>query len=378
MGRLPSVCPAAELPAGETGEEPMEVDRQQQQQEEEGGEDGNQTAVTDQADTTLVPRGEEEGGFILEPVDITVNVDTNAKGKKRKRKLVVDMDKEFTSDTIRLQLEDYSDTLQQKLFPPPTKKAMLWKDMTTCEQLFVRPVYPFVAPEVLGMVTRNYRSDFPDEPAEESILDLEQEEVAGEANATRDTTVDVEKPRAETGEGEGETTALASDITAPDLTSEGTTLPPENDREYGMEDGMRPFDQDGAEYPPGGEGVGIPNDQTSRVIPDMPDLEGISPEEAPSQATNASEKQLGEMSEEFEKRRWTKRTQQVLRMLDRNFSSKSETPFSTLTQKCTRKQAASRFYTCLLLTKENTIHVQQATAYGEIFISKGPKFTEAF
>jgi cohesin complex subunit SCC1 len=354
-------------------EEPMEVDQRPEQ--DGGGEAHNQTATSDQAaaNTTLP---EDEGGFILEPVDITSAVDTSVKGKKRKRRLVVDTDKEFTSDTIRSQLEDYSDTLQQKLFPPPTKKAMLWKDMTTCEQLFVRPVYPFIASEIYKIITRNYSTSVPGEATDESVLDLEQEEAPANVNATRDTTADIEKAR----QAEGEST-VAGDVTGnPDTLLDGigdgsTTLPLENDREHGMEDGMRPFDQDGVEFPPEGEGGPVSDEQTSRVIPDMPELEGISSEEAPSQTANGGEK---EMSEEFEKRRWTKRTQQVLRMLGRSFSNNSETPFSTLTQKCNRKQAASRFYTCLLLAKENTIHVQQASAYGEILITKGPKFTKAF
>lgn len=347
----------------------MEVDKPQEDN------NNNQSALSDQADTTTVP-AEDDGGFILEPVDITSAVDTSTRAKKRKRKLVVDTDKEFDSKTIRSQLEEYSDTLQQKLFPPPTKKAMMWKDMTTCEQLFLRPVYPFIAAEVLKVVTRNYNCHIPGEPAaEESLLDLEQEEVPTEANATRDTVEDVEKAR---NGADGETTTILGDTTGPeallDGRSDATTLPLEND----IEDGMRLFDQEGAEFPPEGEGGPISDEQTDRVIPDMPELEGISSEEAPSQATNASEKQSGEMSEEFEKRRWTKRTQQVLRILDRSFSNHSETPFSTLTQKCNRKQAASRFYTCLLLAKENTIHVQQANAYGKILITKGPKFTKAF
>ena len=295
----------------------------------------------------------------------------STKGKKRKRKLVVDADKEFTSDTIRSQLEDYSDTLQQKLFPPPTKKAMLWKDMTTCEQLFQRPVYLFVSPEVLKVVSRNYSSKFPGEVANESLIDLEQE-MGGEANATRDGSIEVERGRGEVG-GAGSVAAI-DDTTAPLGLVDGggdTTVPSELERDYAMEDGVRPYDLDGV----AGEGEAIPDEQASRVIPDMPDLEGIATDDSSLQA---GEKQSGEMSEEFEKRRWTKRTQQVLRILDRGFSDQAEMPFSSLTQKCNRKQAASRFYTCLLLAKENTIHVEQAKAYGEILISKGPKFTEAF
>ena len=363
-------------PGDNAADEPMEV-------QQEGGDTHNQTSETAQpaADATV---GEEEG-FILEPVDVTSAMDTTTKTKKRKRRLVVDTDKEFTSDIIRSQLEDYSDTLQQKLFPPPTKKAMLWKDMTTCEQLFMRPVFPFIASEILRTVTRNYDIHIPGEPAEESILDLEQEEHTALHDATRDTTADIEKARG--GEmTEGDTTAIGADNnTLVDGVRNGVSIeqPLGGEREFGLEEGVRPFDQDGVEFPPGGPEGTVSDEQTSRVIPDMPDLEGISSEEAGfSQATNSmtdqQQQQSRELSEEFEKRRWTKRTQQVLRMLDRSLSNNTNTPFSALTQKCSRKQAASRFYTCLLLAKENTIQVQQAKAYGEILITKGPKFTKAF
>lgn len=353
------------------GDEPMEVDKQQ--------EEANQTTSSEQALMTgadpAVPPTDDEGGFILEPVDITSAIDTTTKAKKRKRRLVVDTEIEFTSKSIRSQLEDYTDILQQKLFPPPTKKAMLWKDMTTCEQLFVRPVFPFIAQEIIRVVARNYTSEIPGEVPEESIVDLEQD--GGVVDVTRDTTMgEIEKARVggEPGESAAETTI---DQTGIGVDGTSTVAPPD-DRELALEDGTRAFDQEGGEFPPQDGVTGQDEQELSRVIPEMPELEGISSEEANGSQAVSEKQQTEEMSEEFEKRRWTKRTQQVLRMLDRNFNANSQTPFSALTQKCNRKQAASRFYTCLLLAKENTIQVQQSRAYGEILITKGPKFTKAF
>jgi cohesin complex subunit SCC1 len=368
---------ASSPPKPQAEEEPMEVDRQQEQQAEIGQHD-----QTSEQPGPLPPPGEDESGFVLEPVDVTLAADTTTKTKKRKRRLVVDEDKEFDSKSIRSQLEDFSDTLQPKLFPPPTKKAMMWKDMTTCEQLFMRPVFPFIAPDILRMVTRNYTSTIPDEPTEDSLLDLEQqEEGVVDANATRDTVGEVEKARgADVSEadstipGTGDAATINGEPVLDGVGNETTGVPLDGeDREFGLEDGG--VEQRG-EFPPGEE---PPPDElaASRVIPDMPELEGLSTDDAASQATS-DDKHSGEMSEEFEKHRWTKRTQQVLKMLDRSLTNSPDTPFSALTQKCSRKQAASRFYTCLLLAKENTIHVQQTTAYGEILITKGPKFTKAF
>ena len=355
----------------QAGEEPMEVDKQDQRQTA----DEQHDQTLDQSAQPPPPPPEDETGFVLEPVDVTLAVDTTTKSKKRKRRLVVDTEMEFKSKHIRSQLENYTDTLQPKLFPPPTKKAMLWKDMTTCEQLFLRPVFPFVSTEILRVVTRNYNSHVPDEPTEESLLlDLEQEEGQTEANATRDTTTgDVEKARV------ADPTEADSILATDNPTVNAETLLDgvgndeviggvlgQDDREIELEGGVREQEEEG-----------MVDEQASRVIPDMPELEGLSSEDAPSQLTSAdADKQ--EMSEEFEKRRWTKRTQQVLKMLDRSLANSSQTPFSALTQKCSRKQAASRFYTCLLLAKENTIHVKQAKAYDEIFITKGPRFAKAF
>ena len=63
---------------------------------------------------------------------------------------------------------------------------------------------------------------------------------------------------------------------------------------------------------------------------------------------------------------------------DENLSGKESIQFSSLTQRCSRKQAASRFYTCLLLAKEGMIDVKQEEPYADIAIQKGPKFTEVF
>ena len=58
----------------------------------------------------------------------------------------------------------------------------------------------------------------------------------------------------------------------------------------------------------------------------MPEIDDV------SGTQSTEEQQSNELSEEFEQRRWTKRTQQVLRVLDRNLSNKDSVNFSSLTQ----------------------------------------------
>lgn len=315
------------------------------------------------ADSTVVQA--EEDGFVLEPVEVTAQ---KKKAVKRKRKLVVDTTKELTSNDIRGQLENYQNVVQQKCFPPPTKKALLWKDMASCEQLFVRPTTPSLSDSLASLICRNYSTDVPGAPADEGLIDLEQEiSTSGEiekkrvGSAAEDTTVaETTVPEEEITRGDG---AETTDLGVGDM---------------GMDE-MRPFDMEGP-----GEDFGLNGDldlpgegeTTTRVIPEMPSLSGISEDTGATQTTD--ERQSEELSEEFEQRRWTKRTQQVLRLLNRGLSKKDSVDFSTLTQKCSRKQAASRFYTCLLLAKEGTIDVEQSEPYAEIVIQKGPKFTSTF
>jgi len=318
-------------------------------------------------DTTVIPM--EEEGFVLEPIEES---GTKERKTKRKRKLVVDIQKELTSDMIKEQLADYSDTVHPMCaFPPPTKKALSWREVGGCEQLFLRPTFPFIASSLIPLVTSHYTAEIPGEPPEETLIDLEQE------SRDVDTTAEIEKGRDGNVGGDttvADTTAAGGEITGGVASRGPGGEPSTSDLDFGMGDDMRPFDLDGPEL---GEGnLDLQDDTTNRVIPEMPDLEGESGEVSGTQSTE--ERQSNELSEEFEQRRWTKRTQQVFRMLHRGLARKDVINFSVLTQKCNRKQAASRFYTCLLLAKEGTIQVEQTEPYEEIAIQKGPKFAEAF
>lgn len=69
----------------------------------------------------------------------------------------------------------------------------------------------------------------------------------------------------------------------------------------------------------------------------------------------------------------TQRVHVFLKTLKTNFKEKAELSFfNDLTAEATnRKQAASVFYSCLLLAKENTILVNQDKSYGDITLRKG-------
>lgn len=312
--------------------------------------EGDQSTVVQ--DPTNIPA--EEEGFVLEPLR-----DADEKRvARRKRRLVVDTNKEFTGQQIKSQFDDYKDLLQPKYFPPPTKKAMRWKEMAGCDQLFSNPTNPGLGSELRRIITRNYSTDVPGNPATENIIELDNLEVSKDL------------PEIEKVAG---VSAAENDASVVDLNvniSDDTHQESRGDVDIGGSgDDMRQVDFDN-----GMEGLGELNeettDTTTKVIPDMVELEDYP-------AYFPEEQQGEESTEEFEQRRWTKRTQQVLHILQRSLDNSDQVQFSLLTQKCNRKQAASRFYTCLLLAKEGMISVEQPEPYAEILLQRGPKFTEA-
>jgi len=98
-------------------------------------------------------------------------------------------------------------------------------------------------------------------------------------------------------------------------------------------------------------------------------------------ANESSAKDTEDEETEVEKtdaqdKRWTKRTQQTLSLLEKAMKKKPHTPvnFKDLTKKCSRKQATHRFYTLLTLSKERCITVEQDGLFADLLIHPGARF----
>nr|XP_013808677.1 PREDICTED: double-strand-break repair protein rad21-like protein 1 [Apteryx mantelli mantelli] len=88
----------------------------------------------------------KEEGFVLEPVDDTVI--TQRKKNKRKRKLLVDADKELSCKAIYNQINSCMDTLATLDLAPPTKKTMMWKKSGGVDILLSHTAQPLVHAEL--------------------------------------------------------------------------------------------------------------------------------------------------------------------------------------------------------------------------------------
>lgn len=337
-------------------------------------------------DTAVTPT--EEEGFVLDPVDMT---GMEEKRVKRKRRLVVDTDKEFTGQQIKSQFDDFKDLLQPKCFPPPTKKAMMWKEMAGCDQLYSHPTAPGLDQELRRLLTRNYNVDIPGEPSKENAFELDNITIdqTKDSIASNDLS-DIEKARTSQIQSAVTSTMNISTLQEPPDASTDNLLDPlagaegldlvhaDQSRENGgilqgqVQDSL--LTNEFGDLGVGDLGIGdlgAPGDE----IPDMSGVGDMAGELDDAQGQSL-EQQSNELSEEFEQRRWTKRTQQVLHVLQRNLGNTDQVLFSSLTHKCNRKQAASRFYTCLLLAKEGMVSIHQPEPYADIQLTRGPKYTE--
>jgi cohesin complex subunit SCC1 len=328
----------------------------------------NRSEVTDIAPAGHTETAEaEEEGFLLEPVERA----GFEKRVRKKRRLVVDTDKEFTGQQIKSQFDDYKDLLQPKCFPPPTKKAMMWKEMAGCDQLYSNPTFPSLGVELGELIVQNYSQDIPGEPAAENIIELDNIiDASRDVNVTSEDTSKLEPSVVEAagpvdmlGEldnGLGGLDPLLDGVGNVDSLGEINGLGEEQ-----REDSSAAVPKAAPEEEQLEDTVSTA--ATPKGVPDALDLD----------EQQSTEEQLSnELSEEFEQRRWTKRTQQVLRLLQKHLSTTEEVYFSTLTHKCNRKQAASRFYTCLLLAKEGMVCATQPEPYADIILQKGPKYVE--
>ncbi|KFQ88895.1 Double-strand-break repair protein rad21-like 1, partial [Phoenicopterus ruber ruber] len=88
----------------------------------------------------------EEEGFVLEPVDDTAV--PQRKKNKRKRRLVVDVDKELSCNAIYSQLNNCTDILAMLDLAPPTKKTMMWKKSGGVDKLLSHATQPVVHAEL--------------------------------------------------------------------------------------------------------------------------------------------------------------------------------------------------------------------------------------
>lgn len=350
--------------------------------------------TTDQTEqTTLVPN--EDEAFALEPIDITVK-ETKA---KRKRKLIVDSLKELDSKTIRAQLSDYSDIVTTLDLAPPTKKLMMWKETGGVEKLFSLPAQPLWNGRLLKMFTRCLTPLVPDElrkrrkggeadSLEDFLKELEnpevpREEALGHRSDVIDQTIMEEPSLLQASSMEGSRTALDESMMPPPSRQRGVkrkslekdvVLP-----QMGVLDQtLQPVDQTVLSHQLEMPQVDLPPEDItnlSRLVPELDLLDDKGKEKDKDDSDEEGEEGQGG-DQDQEERRWNKRTQQMLHGLQRVVAKTGAQSISLL-ELCrsnNKKQAAAKFYSFLVLKKQQAIELTQTEPYSDIVATPGPRF----
>lgn len=350
--------------------------------------------TTDQTEqTTLVPN--EDEAFALEPIDITVK-ETKA---KRKRKLIVDSLKELDSKTIRAQLSDYSDIVTTLDLAPPTKKLMMWKETGGVEKLFSLPAQPLWNGRLLKMFTRCLTPLVPDElrkrrkggeadSLEDFLKELEnpevpREEALGHRSEVIDQTIMEEPSMLQASSMEGSRTALDESMMPPPSRQRGVkrkslekdaALPPMGV----LDQTLQPVDQSVLSQQLDMPQVDLPPEDCnslSRLVPELDLLDDRNKEKDKDDSDEEGEEGQGG-DQDQEERRWNKRTQQMLHGLQRVVAKTGAQSISLL-ELCrnnNKKQAAAKFYSFLVLKKQQAIELTQTEPYSDIIATPGPRF----
>nr|XP_004549011.1 double-strand-break repair protein rad21 homolog [Maylandia zebra] len=359
-------------------------------------------AMTDQAEQTTLVHNEEET-FALEPIDITVK-ETKA---KRKRKLIVDSVKELDSKTIRAQLSDYSDIVTTLDLAPPTKKLMMWKETGGVEKLFSLPAQPLWNARLLKMFTRCLTPLVPDElrkrrkggeadSLDEFLKDLENPEVPREETTGHqqrdimDQTIMEEASVLQTSAVEGSRTTLDESVMPPPSSQRGLkrkaqdtepalpmgALDQQQQQQQQQQQGSRPSN---APQQLEASTVEVPPEETTTTnISQLIELDLLTDKDKKKNDEDSDEEEEEAQGgdQDQEERRWNKRTQQMLHGLQRVMAKTGAQSVSLLDlcRNNNRKQAAAKFYSFLVLKKQQAVELVQEEPYSDIIATPGPRF----
>ncbi|XP_018565982.1 double-strand-break repair protein rad21 homolog isoform X2 [Anoplophora glabripennis] len=94
----------------------------------------------------------------------------------------------------------------------------------------------------------------------------------------------------------------------------------------------------------------------------------------PHSAGPAEEQQVDETDEQFEERVLNKRAYQMFTVVRQKLQQQDQLTLSDMCHRNTKKQAAQKFYSLLVLKKFQVLELEQEDAYEEIYVTKGPKF----
>ncbi|XP_022349493.1 double-strand-break repair protein rad21-like protein 1 isoform X1 [Lutra lutra] len=281
----------------------------------------------------------EEQGFTLDPIDAS---DFAEKRKGKKRKLLIDPIKEISSKIMHKQLTSFTDTLMVLELAPPTQRLMMWKKKGGVDTLLSTAAQDLTHAELKMLFTKCFLSSgfklgrklIQKESVREEVesKNIIETSVMEELNSQRD----LNQSKMWKDVIDGSNCSSREDI------NKNTSS-----------------EQDIVEM------VSLAAEESSLMNAIL----------AQENETCTVELESSENEHNTETERWNRRILQILHSLRE--SNKMGMQYFSLMKLCRnsdRKQAAAKFYSFLVLKKQQAIELSQSTPYADIIATVGPMF----
>ncbi|KAM6112912.1 double-strand-break repair protein rad21-like protein 1 [Pterocles gutturalis] len=309
--------------------------------ESNGADTTNKTVSHPMDETTLLLR--EEEGFVLEPVDNTAV--TQRKKNKRKRKLLVDVQKELSCNTIYNQLNNYTDILTTLDLAPPTKKTMMWKESGGVDKLLSQATQPVVHDDLQMLFARCFKSHGFKMRRKGMWRESETEETRKVQDTTEMLIVEEPSYLQESAHPETKRKNRNYSFVLTSLNNRNETA----DNCGETIDGAALSESSSLANNPLGQGA-------EAQQPELPN-------------------ELTRNGKDSEEKRWSRRTLQLLITLQHlKRSGMHSFSLRELCRKNNRKEAAAKFYIFLVLKKQLVIELSQSAPFADITATLGPMF----
>ncbi|KAM9062067.1 double-strand-break repair protein rad21-like protein 1 isoform 2-T2 [Sarcophilus harrisii] len=293
-----------------------------------------------------VPKTNEEEEFTLDPIDPRDIV--QGRKSKRKKKLLIDPVKEISSKTMHKQLSNFMDTLTVLELAPPTRRLMMWKETGGVDTLLSSATQFLINPELKMLFRKCFQST--GFKHKRKMLQMGSEKENARNN---DLGISVIEEPCNLDE-------LIYTKMKKDVMEDLPLIQSESGRHENINENA-----DTAEateiFSSGTEKSLSMNDISEKDIENCQiDLE--------------NEKSL-ENDQIIEEKIWNQRTLQMLNYLQH--SNKMGIDSFSLMKLCRnddQKQVAAKFYSFLVLKKQQVIELSQSAPYADIIATVGPMF----
>jgi len=341
--------------------------------------------------------------LVLEPIEQGL---ANERKKKRKKKLgiIIDEIKTLSGEEMKAQLSDTSDIVAELDLAPPSKKLMYLKRTANIEKLFGNPIINLPSIVISVYFTRNLTTnkveseqDYPDHYLNGSINDESEfrrptdplPELDDEYNQSY---VPAASPLREIQQPKTPRT-LRKEHKEQQLQEKSSQKKKRklNDSAEKQERPNKTPKLDSTERFSNSQFLINESSDIERVRRDTSNFNNMTTGdsmyiqdddfdyEQPMSVGPAEEMMPEETAEQFEERMRNKRTNVLLRLMANQLDEDGFIQFTNLVKSNRRKQVAQKFYSLLVLKKQQAIELGQdnSVPYSELTINKGYRYEDA-